>query len=76
MKIGILSKREGHFAGEIQKHLKINGHDVKIYTAENLHVNEILLNRDLYILKSKHLLYLYAGYYLESNIIPVIPNAI
>jgi len=75
MKIGILSKREGHFAGEIQKYLTINGHDVKIYTAENLHVNAILLNKDLYILKSKHLLFLYAGYYLESNKIPVIPNA-
>jgi len=75
MKIGILSKREGHFAGEIQKYLNINGHDVKIYTAENLCINEILLNRDLYILKSKHLLYLYAGYFLEANMIPVIPSA-
>jgi glutathione synthase/RimK-type ligase-like ATP-grasp enzyme len=34
----------------------------------------MLLNRDLYILKSKHLLYLYAGYFIEANKIPVIPN--
>ena len=43
MKIGILSKREGHFAGEIQKHLEINGHDVQIYTAENLHIMKFYL---------------------------------
>ncbi len=74
MKIGILSKRKGHFTGEIQKHLEIRGHEVKILTANNLNINEMLLNRDLYILKSKHLLYLYAGYFLEANMIPVIPN--
>jgi len=74
MKIGILSKRKGHFAGEIQKYLEIKGHEVKIFTANNLDVNEMLLNRDFYILKSKHLLYLYAGYFLEANMIPVIPN--
>ncbi|MHA1241547.1 MAG: hypothetical protein ACTSQU_12285 [Promethearchaeota archaeon] len=74
MKIGILSKRKGNFAGEIQKYLEINGHEVKIFTADDLIVNEMLLNRDLYILKSKHLLYLYAGYFIEANKIPVIPN--
>ena len=74
MKIGILSKRKGHFAGEIQKYLENRGHEVKIFTANNLNVNEMLLNRDLFILKSKHLLYLYAGYFLEANKIPVIPN--
>jgi len=74
MKIGILSKRKGHFAGEIQKYLEIKGHKVKIFTANNLIVNEMLLNSDLYILKSKHLLYLYAGYFLEANKIQVIPN--
>ncbi|MHA1458194.1 MAG: ATP-grasp domain-containing protein [Promethearchaeota archaeon] len=74
MKIGILSKRKGNFAGEIQKYLETRGHEVKIFTANNLVVNEMLLNRDFYILKSKHLLYLYAGYFLEANLIPVIPN--
>jgi glutathione synthase/RimK-type ligase-like ATP-grasp enzyme len=74
MKIGILSKRKSNFAGEIQKYLEINGHEVKIFTADDLIINENLLNRDLYILKSKHLLYLYAGYFLEANMIPVIPN--
>ena len=74
MKIGILSKRRGNFAGEIQKYLELKGHDVKIFTADDLVVNEVLLNRDFYILKSKHLLYLYAGYFLEANMIPVIPN--
>jgi len=74
MKIGILSKRKGHFAGEIRKYLESRGHEVKIFTADDLIVNEMLLNRDFYILKSKHLLYLYAGYFLEANMIPVIPN--
>ena len=54
MKRGILSKRKGHFAGEIQKYLEIKGHEVKILTANDLNVNEMLLNRDFYILKSKH----------------------
>ena len=74
MKIGILSKRRGNFAGEIQKYLELKGHDVKIFTVDDLIVNEMLLKRDLYILKSKHLLYLYACYFLEANMIPVIPN--
>ena len=74
MKIGILSKRKGHLAGEIQKNLELRGHEVKLFTANDLNVNETLLNNDLYILKSKHLLYLYAGYFLEANKIPVIPN--
>jgi glutathione synthase/RimK-type ligase-like ATP-grasp enzyme len=74
MNIGILSKRKGNFAEEIQKYLEIKGHKVKIITADDLIVNEMLLNRDLYILKSKHLIYLYAGYFLESNMTPVIPN--
>jgi len=68
MKIGILSKRKGNFAGEIQKYLEIKGHEVKILTANDLNINDMLLNRDLYILKSKHLLYLYAGYFLCPNI--------
>ena len=74
MQIGILSKRKGNFAGEMQKYLETKGHAVKIFTAKDLNVNEMLLKRDLYILKSKHLLYLYAGYFLEANMIPVIPN--
>jgi len=60
--------------GMIQKYLENSGHEVKIFTANDLNVNEMLLNRDLFILKSKHLLYLYAGYFLEANKIPVIPN--
>ena len=74
MKIGILSKRKGNFTGEILKYLEIKGHEVNIFTANDLIVNKTLLNRDLYILKSKHLLYLYAGYFLEASKIPVIPN--
>ena len=76
MKIGILSKRKGHLAGEIQKNLELRGHEVKLFTANDLNVNEMLLNRDLYILKSKHLLYLYAGFFLEANKIPVIQTLI
>ena len=74
MKIGILSKRTGNFAGEIQKYLASIGHEVEIFTANDLNINEKLLNKDLYILKSKHLIYLYAGYFFEANMVPVIPN--
>lgn len=50
------------------------GHTVKIYTLENLCINESLFDNDFYILKSKNLFFIYAGYYLEANKIPVIPN--
>jgi len=74
MKIGILSKRTGNFAGKIKSYLEDIGHQVSIYTATNLCINDSLLENDFYILKSKHLLYLYAGYFLESNKIPVVPD--
>ena len=74
MKIGILSKRTGKFSGKIKRYLENNGHQVSILTAANLIINESLLENDFYILKSKHMLYIYAGYYLKSNKIPVIPN--
>ena len=75
MKIGILSKRTGNFVGKIKSYFESNGHQVSIYTATNLCINESLLENDFYILKSKHRLYLYAGYFLEANKIPVIPTA-
>ncbi|NVM18117.1 MAG: ATP-grasp domain-containing protein [Candidatus Lokiarchaeota archaeon] len=74
MKIGILSKRTGNFSGKIKDYFESNGHQVSIYTATNLCINESLLENEFYILKSKHRLYLYAGYFLETNKIPVIPN--
>ena len=74
MKIGILSKRTGNFVGKIKSYFESNGHQVSIYTATNLCINASLLENDFYILKSKHLIYLYAGYFLEANKIPVIPN--
>ncbi|MFX1448845.1 MAG: ATP-grasp domain-containing protein [Promethearchaeota archaeon] len=74
MKIGILSKRTGKFSGKIKKYLESNGHQVSIFTAANLSINKSLLVNDFYILKSKHLLYIYAGYYLKSNKVSVIPN--
>ncbi len=74
MKIGILSKRTGNFTGKMKSYFKSKGHQVSIFTATNLSINESLLERDFYILKSKHMLYLYAGYFLEANKIPVIPD--
>jgi glutathione synthase/RimK-type ligase-like ATP-grasp enzyme len=74
MKIGILSKRTGNFTGKIKNYLESNGHHVNIYTATNLCINESLLENEIYILKSKHRLYLYAGYFLDANRIPVIPS--
>jgi len=75
MKIGILSKRTQMITGKIKDYLEKKGHNVKIYSAENLCINESLFENDFYILKSKKLFYLYAGYFLEANNIPVIPTA-
>lgn len=74
MKIGILSKRKTMFTGELKNNLENRGFIVKIYTLENLIINENLLNNDFYILKSKNLFFLYAGYFLEANNIQVIPK--
>ncbi len=74
MKIGILSKRTGNFTGKMKSYLESNEHQVSIFTATNLCINDSLMENDFYILKSKHMLYLYAGYFLEANKIPVIPD--
>jgi len=74
MNIGILSKRKTMMASKLKACLKNKGFTVSIYTLENLVINETLLNQDFYILKSKSLFFLYAGYFLEANNIPVIPN--
>ncbi|NHJ20789.1 MAG: ATP-grasp domain-containing protein [Candidatus Lokiarchaeota archaeon] len=74
MKIGILSKRTGGFTWKIKDYYENIGHQVKIFTADNLCINDSLLENDFYILKSKRMLYLYAGYFLEANMVPVIPN--
>lgn len=62
------------FAAKIKRFLEAEGHLVELFTLENLNINKSLLNNDFYILKSKHMFFLYAGYFLESNNIPVIPN--
>jgi len=74
MKIGILSKRTTMFTDKLKNNLENRGFVVTIYTLENLVINENLLNNDFYILKSKNLFFLYAGYYLEANNIQVIPK--
>ncbi len=74
MKIGILSKRKGNLTGKLKKYFENKNLEVKIYTLENLNINDSLLENDFFILKSKKLFFLYAGYYIEANNIPVIPN--
>lgn len=74
MKIGILSKRTGNFTGKMKKYFEEKGSKVKIYTYKNLVLNDSLLKNDFYILKSKKLFFLYAGYYLEAHNVPVIPH--
>ncbi|MFW9826800.1 MAG: RimK family alpha-L-glutamate ligase [Candidatus Thorarchaeota archaeon] len=74
MNIGILSKRKTMMAGKLKKCLEDKGYKVQIYTLENLAINENLLKHDLYILKSKSLFFLYAGYYLEAHNKIVIPK--
>lgn len=74
MNIGILSKRTTTLAGKIKKYYENKGFNVVIYTLENLTINETLFSNDFYILKSKNLFFLYAGFFLDANDIPVIPN--
>jgi len=74
MNIGILSKRTKMMTGKIKDYLENEGHNVSIFTLENLVINESLLNKDFYILKSKSLFFIYAGYYLKANNIRVIPD--
>lgn len=76
MKIGILSKRKTGFTEKMDSYYKDKGHDVTIYTEDKLMVNSSLFHNDFYILKSKKLLFLYAGYFLHLNNIPVIPDPI
>ncbi|MFX1391470.1 MAG: RimK family alpha-L-glutamate ligase [Promethearchaeota archaeon] len=74
MNIGILSKRTTMMAGNLKECLESKGFNVSIYTLENLAINQELLKHDFYILKSKSLFFLYAGYYLEAKNKIVIPN--
>ena len=75
MNIGILSKRTGFLTGELKNFFESIGHYVKIYTKEDLCIDESLLENDLFILKSKYQIpFIYAGFYVEAHGIPVIPN--
>ena len=62
------------FAAKIKRFLESEGHVVELFTLENLNINQSLLKNDFYILKSKHMFFLYAGYFLDGHNIPVIPN--
>ncbi|UCD01250.1 MAG: ATP-grasp domain-containing protein [Promethearchaeota archaeon] len=74
LNIGILSKRKTMMAGKLKSCLKNKGFNISIYTLENLVINETLLNHDFYILKSKSLFFLYAGFFLEAKNKVVIPK--
>lgn len=74
MNIGILSKRTTNFTDKMKRYYEKEGFNVKIYTKKNLIINDSLIENDLFILKTKKLLFLYAGYFLEANELPVIPN--
>lgn len=74
MKIGILSKRTTGFAGMMRNYFEKQGHKAFIYTLDNLVINKDLFENDVYVQKSKSLFFLYAGYFLEENGIPVLPK--
>jgi len=74
MKIGILSKRTNMFTGKITQFYEQSGHTVSVFTLENLVINEELLKNDFYILKSKGLFFLYAGFFLDENNVKVLPD--
>ena len=74
LNIGILSKRKTMLTGKLKDCLEDKGFNVSIYTLKNLVINEMLLEEDFFILKSKSLFFLYAGFFLEANNKIVIPN--
>ena len=75
MNIGILSKRKTMFTGKMKQFLvNDKGFNVKVYTLDNLSINDTLLSNDFFILKSKNIFFIYAGQYLKANKIPVIPD--
>ncbi len=75
MKIGILTKKTNGFAGQMKIYFQNIGHQVNLYTMQNLCINETLMQNDFYVLKSKGLFFLYAAHYLEINGVLVVPNA-
>jgi hypothetical protein len=75
VKIGILSKREGMFTGKMKNFFENNmGYKVKIYTLNNLCINETLFENNFYVLKSKSILFIYAANYIKANGITVFPD--
>ena len=74
MNIGLLTKRRQGLAEKIKFFLKEQGHKVNIYTSDNLYLNKALFKNDFFVLKSKKGIFLYAGCYLKSNGLPVIPD--
>lgn len=74
MKIGILSKRITGMTGSMANFFENKGHKTKIYLLEDFAIDQSLFENDFYILKSKTLIYLYTGYYLKENKIPVFPD--
>jgi len=76
MQIGILSRRDTGLVLNLKKILEKRGYEVKIYSYDNLIIDNNLFENDFYILKSKKELFLYAAYFLEANHIPVFPEPI
>ncbi|MFX1498745.1 MAG: RimK family alpha-L-glutamate ligase [Promethearchaeota archaeon] len=74
MRIGILSKRTTHLTAKMKNYYEKKGFKVKVYTKERLRIDDSLLKHDFFILKSKQLIFLYAGYFLEANNVLVVPN--
>ncbi|MBN1801294.1 MAG: hypothetical protein JW891_07295 [Candidatus Lokiarchaeota archaeon] len=74
-RIGILSKRTTTFAGRMKDYFETKGHEVKIYTLNDLCINKDLLHeQDCFVLKSKKIIYLNAGFFIKANKIPIFPD--
>jgi len=74
MKIGILTRRRTGLVKDLKAVLEQMEYVVRIYSYDNLHIDESLFNNDFYILKSKKELFLNAAFYIKAHGIPIFPD--
>ena len=81
MKIAMTTKRLPGFCNDFEQFVEARGHQVQFVKMDSLclgdnnkNKNNKILSTDLFVLKSKHLFFIYAGLQAKAQGIPVIPD--